>query len=230
MISADFFTNFPRISFSPEPYFSVFIYVGISLYSRGIFPHSELIRVYIIGDTVHYGTALSQIERFQGQHCVKLGLWVMSLTALSKVDWFWDSAHCRVKLSTRNFETALSQQSNYRTVLRSSGTALSVSRVALSQATFCNRNKNGLTKFLQLKGQCHESFYHFFLLKRFDLGPIWTGKNCFAKFFVFVEIFDRKVQKSGVCVVVDYSDPRFSRISLRKRKSSRNHFCIVGHS
>ena len=40
----------------------------------------------------------------------------------------------------------------------------------------------------------------FFKHKRFDLGPIWTGKN------VFAEIFDCKVLKSGVCVVKDYAE------------------------
>ena len=40
----------------------------------------------------------------------------------------------------------------------------------------------------RLKGQCHEIFAPF-LLKRFDLGPIWTGKNGFANFFVFAKIF-----------------------------------------
>ena len=31
-----------------------------------------------------------------------------------------------------------------------------------------------------LWGQCHDIFEDFLKLKRFDLGPIWTGKTCFA--------------------------------------------------
>ena len=33
----------------------------------------------------------------------------------------------------------------------------------------------------------------------FLLGPIWTGTNGFANFFIFVMIVDRKVGKSHVC-------------------------------
>ena len=32
----------------------------------------------------------------------------------------------------------------------------------------------------------------FFLLKRFDLGPIWTDKNGLADFFIFAKIFEEK--------------------------------------
>ena len=39
-----------------------------------------------------------------------------------------------------------------------------------------------------LKWQCHE-ILTIFLLKRFDLGPIWTGENGFVNFFVFTKIF-----------------------------------------
>ena len=49
------------------------------------------------------------------------------------------------------------------------------------------------SKTAHLKWQCHEIFDHFFLLKRFDLGPIWTGKNGFANFFVFAKIFAKNV-------------------------------------
>ena len=45
-----------------------------------------------------------------------------------------------------------------------------------------------------------------FLLERFDLGPIRTGENGFEKFFVFAEIFHRKVGKSRVRAVNDYAD------------------------
>ena len=52
------------------------------------------------------------------------------------------------------------------------------------------------------KGQCHEIFDHFFGLK----DSAWARMNSqkgFAKFFVFTEIFNREVRKSGVCVVVE---------------------------
>ena len=41
-------------------------------------------------------------------------------------------------------------------------------------------------------------------LKRFDLGPIWRGKNGFGNFFVFVKIFNCKVWKSRVRVVFQF--------------------------
>ena len=65
-----------------------------------------------------------------------------------------------------------------------------------------------------------------FLRKRFDLGPIWTGENGFASFFVFAKIFDRKVQKSRVRVVNDNADKVFLRISSRKQKILLNRFCL----
>ena len=44
------------------------------------------------------------------------------------------------------------------------------------------------------KGQCNEIFDHFFVLRQiFDLGPIWTGKNGFANYFVFSKIFEKNV-------------------------------------
>ena len=46
-------------------------------------------------------------------------------------------------------------------------------------------------------------FLTIFLPKRFDLGPILTGENGFAK------IFDRKVKKMCVPVVNDYADMHF---------------------
>ena len=69
------------------------------------------------------------------------------------------------------------------------------------------------SKCKNLKGQCHEIFDNFFLLKRFDLGPIWTGKNCFANFFFFSKIFLKNVClhsqllcRNGVSIVNDYAD------------------------
>ena len=43
-----------------------------------------------------------------------------------------------------------------------------------------------------------------------ELGEIylWTGKNIFAKFFVFAKILDRKDRKSGVRLVIDYADTK----------------------
>ena len=47
------------------------------------------------------------------------------------------------------------------------------------------------------------SYIVFFLLKRFDLGPIWTDKKGFANLFVFTKIFAKKVcprsQQQHVC-------------------------------
>ena len=60
-----------------------------------------------------------------------------------------------------------------------------------------------------LKGTVSRDFRQFFWLKRFDLGPLLRGKNGFAKFFVYSEIFARKALKSGVRVVKDYTDTRF---------------------
>ena len=50
-----------------------------------------------------------------------------------------------------------------------------------------------LFKVLQLKGTVSRYFWLFFWLKRLDLGPIWTGKNDFANFFVFAKIFTKNV-------------------------------------
>ena len=55
---------------------------------------------------------------------------------------------------------------------------------------------------------CHERdsvtrFSTIFLLKRFNLGPIWTGENGFVNFFVLAKIFDSKVRKLHVRVVND---------------------------
>ena len=43
-----------------------------------------------------------------------------------------------------------------------------------------------------LKGTVSRDFWPIFLPKRFDLGPIWTGKNGFAIFFVFAKILAKK--------------------------------------
>ena len=47
-----------------------------------------------------------------------------------------------------------------------------------------------------------------FLAQKIRLGPIRTGKNDFAKFYVFAEFFDRKVRKLGICEVNDYRNTR----------------------
>ena len=52
---------------------------------------------------------------------------------------------------------------------------------------------------LKLKGQYHEIFYHFFLLKSFDLGPMNRQKR-------FREDIRSQVRKSDVSIVNDYAD------------------------
>ena len=66
-----------------------------------------------------------------------------------------------------------------------------------------------------LKGTVSQDFLTFFWLKRFDLGPIWTGKNGFANFFVFAKILAKNVcprskREHPVPVVVDYADRMFA--------------------
>ena len=59
---------------------------------------------------------------------------------------------------------------------------------------------------LGLEGTVSRDFWPFlFLLKRFDLGPIWTGENGFTHFFVFAKIFAKNMCLS-VSVVNDYAD------------------------
>ena len=52
--------------------------------------------------------------------------------------------------------------------------------------------------FKLLKGQCHEIFHNFFMLKRFDLGPKWEH---FCAFFNFLKIFNCKVRKLHVSIL-----------------------------
>ena len=72
-----------------------------------------------------------------------------------------------------------------------------------------NIEVNNLEMYKQedLKEQCHEILI-FFLLKRFNLGPIRTDKNGFANLFVLrrPQEFDRKVRKLCVREVIDYAD------------------------
>ena len=105
-----------------------------------------------------------------------------------------------------------------------------------------------------LKGQCQKNLSIFFLLKRFVLGHIWTGKISFMNLFVqrysqktciqvvvdyadtgvsvvidyadTMSAYSRSSRWHGVSVVVDYADKCFSQISSRKRKSSRNCFSL----
>ena len=56
-------------------------------------------------------------------------------------------------------------------------------------------------------------FWHFFIKKNLHLRPIGTGKNDFAKFFIFAKIFAKNVCPCsqrlswyGVSVVNDYAD------------------------
>ena len=62
----------------------------------------------------------------------------------------------------------------------------------------------------------------YLLLNRFDLDPIWTDKNGFANFFVFANIFDRKVRKIRLCAVLvsdDYRTPH--SVSPTSRSASK---------
>ena len=43
-------------------------------------------------------------------------------------------------------------------------------------------------------------------LRRFDLGPMCSGKHGVAKFFVFAKILKKIREKTCVCIVVDYAD------------------------
>ena len=60
--------------------------------------------------------------------------------------------------------------------------------------------------FHKLKGTVPRDFLHFLLLKRFDLGPIQTGRNGFVTFLAFAKIFNCKVRKWRVHIVNDYAD------------------------
>ena len=49
-----------------------------------------------------------------------------------------------------------------------------------------------------------------FFSEKIQPGPhMNTGTNGFAKIFVFAKIFDHKVKKSYVRVVIDYADTQF---------------------
>ena len=52
-------------------------------------------------------------------------------------------------------------------------------------ALTANLRKSGEATLSFKKGQCHKIFDKFVLLNRFHLGPIWTGRNGLANFFVF---------------------------------------------
>ena len=71
-----------------------------------------------------------------------------------------------------------------------------------------------LARLNSLKGQWHKIFDSF-LNKKLHLGPIWTRKNGFAKFFVFAKILrktcvhcpcSQRLCWHDVSVVVDYTD------------------------
>ena len=52
-------------------------------------------------------------------------------------------------------------------------------------------------------------FSTIFLALKNQTGPHMNRQNGLAKFFDFAEILDRKVRKSGVCVIIDYADTDF---------------------
>ena len=63
-----------------------------------------------------------------------------------------------------------------------------------------------------LTWQCHE-ILTIFLLKRFDLGPIWTGENSFMNYFFFAKIFaknrclrSQRLRRYCVSVFNNYMD------------------------
>ena len=65
----------------------------------------------------------------------------------------------------------------------------------------------------QVKGTVSRDFRHSFYKQKLLLGTIWTGKNSFAKFFVFAKKFAKNVCPHspclcwhGVSVVVDFAD------------------------
>ena len=67
----------------------------------------------------------------------------------------------------------------------------------LESLVFCS-----LASFLVPMQRCKLSWFHtIFLLRKFNLGPILTGKKVSKTFFIFAKIFDCKVWKSHVCVV-----------------------------
>ena len=72
-----------------------------------------------------------------------------------------------------------------------------------------------------LKGTVSWDFQNLFLLERFYLGPIWTGKNGFANFSILTKIFHRKVQKSRVRVDNNFADTSFFANIFKKNEKFR---------
>ena len=75
--------------------------------------------------------------------------------------------------------------------------------------------------------QCHNIFGILFLLKRFDLGPIWTDKNDLRNVFVFAKLFDRKARKIRLRAVLVSSESLISRLYPRKQIFQQNYFSLL---
>ena len=67
-------------------------------------------------------------------------------------------------------------------------------------SVFCVVSNQSFFK-IHLKGTVSRDFLPLFWLIRFELGPMWTGKNSFLSFFVFAKMLDCKVWKSSVRIV-----------------------------
>ena len=69
-------------------------------------------------------------------------------------------------------------------------------------------------KYVTLKGSVSRDFCPFFLVERFNLGPIWTGKNEYANLFVFF----KDIREMCVHLVKDYSDTQEIILLWKKLK------------
>ena len=72
---------------------------------------------------------------------------------------------------------------------------------------------------IYLKGQCHEIFDTFLLIK-ISTGPICTGKNGFREIVLFRENIRKKC-------VVDYADTRFSSEYIRENEKVREKYVFA---
>ena len=96
------------------------------------------------------------------------------------------------------------------------------------ELTICASAANKFTEILSnkvLEGTVSRDFWAFFLLKIFDLGPIWTDENGFANLFIFAKIFAKNVCPRSRWLRGHPIFKRCNRISSPKRKISRNNFC-----
>ena len=113
-------------------------------------------------------------------------IWSCSYLAVKKTCFIY--AHPPVRLGLRctvkRFSTSY-KNIYYKWLGRKSSKLMKFNKILLCRLTsgVCI-----IIYFNQLKGTVSRDFWQFFgELKRFDLGPKWTGKNGFANFFVFCE-------------------------------------------